>query len=55
MLFVIHTGFPLDLEAGYEYKKIFRDVGLDYIADNHTLRVEVTYSITPNAGISYRF
>lgn len=39
--------------AAYEYKRIFRSSSkLDYMKDNHTLRADVSYNVTPNLSVS---
>ncbi len=47
----INTLFDTTLTTNYEYKKIFRDDELSYINANHTLKMLLSYAITPEVEI----
>lgn len=46
--FFLQTPFDTITHLEYEYKRIYRDKGLDYIPDNHIARGEIAYLLTQN-------
>lgn len=41
----IDTPYKTTVIIAYDYTRFFRDSGLDYIPDNHTLRLDIRYTI----------
>jgi hypothetical protein len=48
----INTFFNTTLTTNYEYKKLFRDNGLNFLNTNHTLEMVLSHNITPNLGVN---
>ncbi|MCX6073018.1 MAG: hypothetical protein NTY39_01690 [Campylobacterales bacterium] len=48
----VHTPFNTVLTTNYEYKKLFRENGLNFLNTNHTLEMVLSYNITPNLGVN---
>jgi hypothetical protein len=48
----INTPFNTTLTTNYEYKKLFRENGLNFLNTNHTLEMLLTYNITSNLGVN---
>ena len=48
----INAPFNTVLTTNYEYKKLFRENGLNFLNTNHTLEILLSYNITPNLGVN---
>lgn len=48
----IDTPFNTTLTTNYEYKKLFRENGLNFLNTNHTLEMLLSYTITPELGVN---
>ncbi len=48
----VNTPFNTVLTTNYEYKKLFRENGLNFLNTNHTLEMLLSYNITPNLGVN---
>lgn len=48
----INTPFNTVLTTNYEYKKLFRENGLNFLNTNHTLEMLLSYTITPELGVN---
>ncbi|MFA6145149.1 MAG: hypothetical protein WCW84_09900 [Sulfurimonas sp.] len=47
----INTPFNTTLTTNYEYKKLFRENGLNFLNTNHTLEMLLSYAVTPELGV----